>query len=120
MFIGGGRRLRAGAPCLRVRDEATPWIPAAYWYSRPNDIYPLSLTDPNGQVRGVPQRLFVRGQYAIYVPYTNPRDIPVGLQFSSTINWYDDRGAYWTVQGRNRGFGGLVRIAESLQPVAAR
>jgi len=93
------------------------WIPASYWYTSPSDIDPLSSTDQLGRVRGVPEMLLVNGRYAVYMPYTNPADVPVSLQVSSTINWYDEDGAYWSVQGRNLGVDTLLRIAESLSPV---
>jgi len=96
------------------------WIASSYRIPRPVVIDALESKRANGQIRGVPQELTMDGNPAIFLPFMNPRDIPVSLQFSSALSWFDADGVFWSVQGRNLDLDTLLKIAESLAELTLR
>lgn len=54
-----------------------------------------------------PRRLMVRGREAIYLEARSPGD-------RSSLNWFENDGRSWAVQGRHMDLATLVAVAESL------
>lgn len=118
--LGDGRITDTGVSCRFASSTQTIkdpdiWIASTYRVQRAVIFDPLESKGANGQVRGIPEEPTVHGNPAVYLPFTNPRDIPPSLQFSSALSWFDQDGVFWSVQGRNLDLNTLRKIADSLQ-----
>lgn len=102
------------------RDEAATLFSAdlaVMWTARapmplPARTYELS-GEPLGR-RGLPlRRVRVREYAGVMQEWVNPAALDRSLRIQSSLNWFDDRGRLWAVQG-SEGEEILIRIAESL------
>lgn len=90
------------------------WIASTFRVPHPTVIDATKSVRANGQVRGAPLKVTVRGNPGVYLPFDNPPGLDPSLQFSSALSWFDTAGVFWSVQARNLDLNALMQIADSL------
>lgn len=108
-----GVAYRFAGSAQTIRDPDI-WIASTFRVPRPTVVDATKSVRANGQVRGVPLKVTVRGHRGIYLPFDNPPGLDPSLQFNSAVSWFDDDGVFWSVQGRNLDLNTLMNIVDSL------
>lgn len=69
---------------------------------------------PNGSVGAPLLKAEVRGHQAVFQGWTNSPSLVGGARTNSSLNWFEDGGRLWAVQGQES-FEELHAVAESIQ-----
>ncbi len=90
------------------------WISYDVYEQRPGAYATFVQDEALGRQALPAQKLTVQGNQAVYLEFTNPPGTHRELRLRSVISWYQDDGAFWTVQARDVSFPQLLDIANSL------
>jgi len=90
-------------------------VAVSYRVPRPF-VYPVKeVVQALGQRRETPQRVSVAGHDGVFLPYDNPPGIGQNVTFASALSWFEDDGAFRSIQGKNLDFAMLSAIAASFE-----